>query len=102
MYVEVAKLTAADAAAYDYFGYSVAIDGGTIVVGACGDDSLRGAAYVFRTTDGGATYARWPSWTAADGARRLLRLLCGGWSVGGRRRGRLQLDRPTASDDRAP
>ena len=36
---QVAKLTAADAAMYDYFGYSVAIDGNTIVVGAyCDDD----------------------------------------------------------------
>ena len=33
-YDEVAKLTASDAAAYDEFGCSVAIDGGTVVVGA--------------------------------------------------------------------
>jgi len=33
-YQELAKLTAADAAAYDNFGRSVAIDGDTVVVGA--------------------------------------------------------------------
>ena len=31
-YEEVAKLTASDAAASDQFGYSVAIDGGTVVI----------------------------------------------------------------------
>ena len=59
-YQEVAKLTAADAAADDQFGRSVAIDGATIVVGAVGDDdggSGSGSVYVFRTSDGGATYA---------------------------------------------
>ena len=54
-YQEVAKLTAADAAASDYFGGSVAIDGETVVIGARGDTSGRGSVYVFRTTDGGAT-----------------------------------------------
>ena len=46
----MAKLTAADAAALDNFGGSVAIDGNTIVVGADGDDDAgedSGAAYVF-------------------------------------------------------
>ena len=37
-YQEVAKLVAADGAADDDFGYSVAIDGNTIVVGAYRDD----------------------------------------------------------------
>ena len=32
-YVEITKLTASDAAAYDKFGISVAIDGGTVVIG---------------------------------------------------------------------
>jgi hypothetical protein len=46
------KLTAGDddGAAGDYFGYSVAVDGGTAVIGAYGDDdkgSLSGSAYVF-------------------------------------------------------
>ena len=49
-YQEVAKLTAADAAANDWFGRSVAIDGNTIVIGAYGDDDAgdsSGSAYVF-------------------------------------------------------
>ena len=49
----MAKLTAGDAFAYEAFGISVAVDGDTVVVGTSGySDSV----YVFRTTDGGATY----------------------------------------------
>ncbi len=44
---ETAKLTASDGAADDEFGISVTIDGDTIVVGASGDDSSTGSAYVF-------------------------------------------------------
>ena len=66
-YVEVAKLTAADAAAGDLFGYSVAIDDDTIVIGAYSKNSKRGAAYVFRTSDGGATYDQVAKLTASDG-----------------------------------
>ena len=44
---EIAKLTASDPAADDQFGYSVAVDGDTMVVGAYGDNSDRGAAYVY-------------------------------------------------------
>jgi hypothetical protein len=67
-YGQVAKLTASDAAAYDRFGHSVAIDGNTVVVGADGKDSYTGAAYVFRTSDGGATYDEIAKLTASDGA----------------------------------
>ena len=67
-YSQVAKLTAADAAANDEFGRSVAIDGGTVVVGARNENNQRGAAYVFRTSDGGATYGQVAKLTAADGA----------------------------------
>ena len=55
-YAQMEKLVAADAASGDWFGTSVAIDGNTVVVGARGKDDYSGAAYVFRTTDGGATY----------------------------------------------
>ena len=68
-YDQVAKLTASDAAAGDSFGISVAIDGGTVVVGAYSDDdggSGSGSAYVFRTSDGGATYSQVAKLTAAD------------------------------------
>lgn len=52
---QVAKLTASDAAAVQFFGYSVAIHGDTAVVGASGNGefhNLSGAAYVFRRFDG--------------------------------------------------
>ena len=42
------KLTASDAAASDVFGNSVAIDGDFAVVGARGDASGTGAAYIFQ------------------------------------------------------
>ena len=44
---ETNKLTASDAAADDVFGYSVAVNGDTAVVGAYGDDYGSGSAYVF-------------------------------------------------------
>jgi hypothetical protein len=50
---EVKKLVADDAAANDQFGVSLAIDGDVAVVGAFGDDGLRGAAYVFERHAGG-------------------------------------------------
>ena len=62
------KLTAADAAASDRFGWSVAIDGNTVVVGAYGKDGYTGAVYVLRTTDGGATYVEVAKLTASDAA----------------------------------
>ena len=65
-YGQVAKLTASDASSSDHFGRSVAIDGGTVVVGASGDNYFDyGAAYVFRTTDGWTTHTEFKL-TAAD------------------------------------
>ena len=69
-YTELAKLTAADGLAKDGFGYSMAIDGNTIVVGApgvddAGDDS--GAVYVFSTSDSWNTYTE-TKLTASDAA----------------------------------
>jgi len=46
-WVQQAKLTALDAAATDLFGFSVALDGDTAVVGAIGDNGGSGSAYVF-------------------------------------------------------
>jgi len=57
------KLVASDSANYDSFGYSVAKDGDTVVIGAPG-----GGAYVFRTSDGGATYVEVIKLTASDAA----------------------------------
>jgi len=61
------KVTASDAATYDKFGWSVAIDGDTVVIGATGAGT-GGAAYVLRTTDGGATYDEVAKLTASDAA----------------------------------
>jgi len=47
IWVEQAKLTASDAAAYNYFGFSVSISGDYAIVGSMGDDNL-GSAYVFK------------------------------------------------------
>jgi hypothetical protein len=47
-----ARLTANDGATGDRFGGSVAISGDTVVVGAYGDDSFKGSAYVFKLTGG--------------------------------------------------
>ena len=65
-YGHVVKLTAADADSIDYFGSTVAVDGGTVVIGAEGDDSGTGAVYIFRTLDGGTTYDQVAKLTLAD------------------------------------
>ncbi|OJW71238.1 FG-GAP repeat protein [Spirosoma sp. 48-14] len=57
-WTQIKKLVASDRAAADYFGYSVAISGSLIVVGANlendGTLSNMGAAYVFSQNQGGA------------------------------------------------
>jgi hypothetical protein len=47
-----AKLVASDVSSEALFGYSVALDGNTAVVGAYGDSGYTGAAYVFRRSGG--------------------------------------------------
>jgi len=44
---EVAKLTASDGEVDDFFGWSVSIDGDYVIIGAIGDDSQVGSAYIF-------------------------------------------------------
>ena len=68
------KLTASDAAAEARFGWSVALYGDTLAVGAYSDQG-RGAAYVF--TRAGGVWTEREKLTASDGAAndRL------GWSV---------------------
>ena len=65
-----AKLTASDAADYDIFGYSVAISGDTVVIGAYGDDprggDSAGSAYVFVRS--GETWIEQAKLIAADAA----------------------------------
>ena len=62
---QVAKLTAGDGAENDYFGYSVAVDGDTAVVGAYGDDNNKGAAYVLVRRSG--AWSQVAKLTALDG-----------------------------------
>ena len=55
---EVKKLTASDAQAGDFFGFSVAVSGDIAVAGASGEDAGgtdAGAAYVFQRNEGGAS-----------------------------------------------
>ncbi len=50
---QVAKLTASDGAAGDYFGRAVSLSGDVIVAGAWGDENFVGSAYVFHRNQGG-------------------------------------------------
>jgi len=64
------KLTASDGAAYDFFGYAVALSGDTALVGAhldrVGGNSYQGSAYVF--TRSGTTWTQQGKLIASDGA----------------------------------
>ncbi|MDM8553642.1 choice-of-anchor D domain-containing protein [Desulfococcaceae bacterium HSG7] len=66
---QTAKLTASDAAVNDLFGFSVAVSGNIAVVGAYGDDSDSGSAYVFERDNGGAdNWGQTTKLTAGDAA----------------------------------
>ena len=61
------KITASDAAQYDWFGYSIAISGNYAIMGAYGDDDNggdSGSAYIFDFTTGTQLHKL----TASDGA----------------------------------
>ncbi len=60
------KLTASDGAAGDQFGYAVATRGDVVVVGAAGDDGLRGAVYVYRFQAGTGAWAEEAKLVADD------------------------------------
>ncbi|MCL4489182.1 MAG: Ig-like domain repeat protein [Chloroflexi bacterium] len=68
-WIQAARLTASDGAAYDILGYSVAIDGDTIVAGASNatihSNQSQGAAYVFVKPAGA-------SWATATEAAKLV------------------------------
>lgn len=65
---ESAKLTASDRAATDEFGRSVSLYSGVALVGARGDATYRGAAYVFRNLDSATgTVTQNAKLTASDG-----------------------------------
>ena len=73
-WTQIAKLTASDGAADDYFGRSVSIDGDTIVIGSPYEDvygSNSGAAYVYTRNTAGSLTSGWTQrakLTASDGA----------------------------------
>ncbi len=73
-WVEMQKLTASDGAGFDSFGFSVAISGSTIVVGATfdniGGNLLQGSAYVFNRQ--GGSWVETQKLTASDGAANNL------------------------------
>ncbi|MDD5063800.1 MAG: peptidylprolyl isomerase [Phycisphaerae bacterium] len=60
-----ARLEAADAVNQDRFGYSVAINGEYIIVGAIGDDLFKGSAYIFRYKN--SAWTQQAKLTADDG-----------------------------------
>ncbi|HEX8338701.1 MAG TPA: Calx-beta domain-containing protein, partial [Pyrinomonadaceae bacterium] len=70
-WTQQAKLLAGDGGFANFFGFSVAVSGDTVVVGATGQagvsaDGGRGAAYVF--TRGGTAWAQQQKLLASDGA----------------------------------
>ena len=73
-WTQVAKLTAGDGAAGDNFGYSVSIDGDTMVVGAWFDDdekgSSSGSAYVFTRDTAGDLTSGWTQVAKLTAGRR--------------------------------
>jgi len=62
------ELTAVDGGRGDVFGYSVAVSGNTVIIGAIGQNSPRGAAYVFTCSGTPCTWTQQQELTAADGA----------------------------------
>jgi hypothetical protein len=65
-WTQQAKLTASDGASGDYFGWSVSLSGNTALVGAFGNASDAGAAYVF--VQSGGVWTQQQELTASDGA----------------------------------
>ena len=61
------KLTASDGANNDYFGDSVSMSGDYAIVGASGDDSARGSAYIFERQNNG-NWIQTNKLTASDAA----------------------------------
>jgi hypothetical protein len=94
IWTQQSGLTASDAAAGDYFGWSVAIAGTTAVVGADGSNSFTGAAYVFTQSGsswpqqaeladpGGAEYDYFGSAVAVSGTTAVVGAYGSGSSTG--------------------
>ncbi len=68
-FTQVKKLLAADGAANDIFGSSIAMSGNTAVISAVNDNDAQGSAYVFERNSGGANnWDQVKKLTASDGA----------------------------------
>ncbi len=65
-WVQQQRLLASDGVSGDDFGCSVTISGDYAIIGAQGDDSSKGAAYVFKWN--GASWVQQQKLTASDGA----------------------------------
>ncbi len=68
-WLEIAKLTASDGAAFQFFGHAVALSGDRALVGAWGDDDLgpfSGSVFVFER-DGGGPWIEVAKLTASAG-----------------------------------
>ena len=86
MWKQTAQLTAYDAAEDDQFGYSVAVDGGTIVVGAHMDDDggeESGSAYVFTKPSGDDGWDDWNGLSANGKANLTTKLTASDAAAGG-------------------
>ncbi|WP_287129155.1 FG-GAP-like repeat-containing protein [Candidatus Cyanaurora vandensis] len=64
-WTEQQKLTASDGTLADRFGYALAVDGDTLVVGAYGDDDFKGSVYVLVRS--GTTWVEQQKLTLATG-----------------------------------
>jgi hypothetical protein len=62
---ESQKLLASDGSTGDIFGYSIAVDGATAVIGAYANNGYQGAVYVFN--ESGGTWSETQKLTADDG-----------------------------------
>ena len=62
------KITATDAAANDYFGYSVSISGEYAIVGACGENDEAGSVYIYELDADTGTWGNEVKITASDAA----------------------------------
>jgi hypothetical protein len=62
------ELTASDGANGDVFGYSVAVSGETAIIGAIGNNSSHGSAYVFTCSGNLCTWTQRQQLTASDAA----------------------------------
>ncbi len=62
------KITATDAAANDYFGYSVSISGDYAIVGSCGENDEAGSVYIYELDADTGTWGNEVKITATDAA----------------------------------